>query len=154
SGVLVVGGVPEGQTRDGRTTSPPQAASLPHSVGSRTTLNPVVFVSNANQDSISVIDAGANKREADIEIRVPGFESLRGVMPIGMAMSGGRLLVAEAGINAIGVIDVASRKVIGHIPAGWFPTAIKVYGDTVYVANAKGHGTGPSFNVGSGPKGE
>jgi DNA-binding beta-propeller fold protein YncE len=105
-----------------------------------------IFVSNANQDTITAIDAKTHKRETDFAIRIRGFESLRGVMPIGMAVSPDlkKLLVAEAGINAIGVIDVESRRVIGHIPAGWFPTAIKVFGNTVFVANAKGHGTGPS----------
>ncbi len=105
-----------------------------------------IFVSNANQDSITVIDAKSHKRETDFAIRIRGFDAMRGVMPIGMAASpdSKRLLVAEAGINAIGVIDVESRRVIAHIPAGWFPTAIKVSGDTVFVANAKGHGTGPS----------
>jgi YVTN family beta-propeller protein len=111
-----------------------------------------IFVSNANQDTITVIGAKDHKRETDFPLRIRGFESLRGVMPVGMAVApdGKRLLVAEAGINAIAVIDVASRKVVGHIPAGWFPTAIKTHGDMVYVANAKGHGTGPS----AGPKGE
>lgn len=108
-----------------------------------------IFVSNANQDSITVINARTHKRETDFALRIRGFESLRGVLPVGMAVAPGakKLLVAEAGINAVGVIDVESRKVVGHIPAGWFPSAIKVSGDTVYVANAKGHGTGPSAGL-------
>jgi DNA-binding beta-propeller fold protein YncE len=105
-----------------------------------------VFVSNANQDTISVIDWHTHKRDADIELRIPGFDSFRGVLPVGMALTPNskRLLVAEAGINAIGVIDIEARKVIGHIPTGWFPSAVKASGGTVYVANAKGNGTGPN----------
>lgn len=105
-----------------------------------------IFVSNANQDTISVIDWYTHKREADIVLRIPGFESFRGVLPVGMALTSDskRLLVAEAGINAIAVIDVDARRVMGHIPSGWFPSAVKVSGGTVYVANAKGHGTGPN----------
>jgi hypothetical protein len=57
---------------------------------------------------------------------------------------GRRLLVAEAGINAIGVVDLASNRLIGHIPAGWFPTQVKVFAHTVFVSNGKGHGTGPN----------
>ncbi len=105
-----------------------------------------VFVSNANQDSITVIDARTNTIETEIPIRIPGLENLRGVMPLGMAYQAdsGWLLVAEAGINAVGVIDVSARRVLGHIPASWFPTRVGIDHDTVFVANAKGHGVGPN----------
>jgi DNA-binding beta-propeller fold protein YncE len=108
-----------------------------------------VFVSNANQDTLSVFDAKTRRREPDIALRIPGYEGLRGVLPIGMAATGdGKwLLVAEAGIDAIGVVDIAARAPIGHIPVGWFPTQARVFGDTVYVANAKGNGTGPNANM-------
>lgn len=104
-----------------------------------------VFVSNAGDDSITVIDAHTNRVEAEIPIRIPGLERLRGVLPIGLAYHAGRgwLLVAEAGINAVGVVDVHQRRVLGHIPAAWFPTRVALDGDAVYVANAKGHGVGP-----------
>jgi len=39
------------------------------------------------------------------------------------------LFVAEAGINAVGVIDVKSNQVLGHIPVGWFPSKLKVAPD-------------------------
>jgi DNA-binding beta-propeller fold protein YncE len=103
-----------------------------------------VYVANANQDTISVLDARTGKREPDIPLRMAGFEGFRGVLPIGLTATSKWVLVAEAGINAIGVIDRATRQVIGHIPAGWFPTQVKVQGETVFVANAKGHGTGPN----------
>ncbi len=105
-----------------------------------------VYVSNANQDTVSVIDAHSHARLPDIPLRVPGYESLRGVLPIGMSLTadGKWLLVAEAGINAVGAIDVADRQVLGHIPAGWFPTRVQVSKNSVFVANAKGHGTGPN----------
>ena len=66
-----------------------------------------VFVSNGHNDSITVIDPKTNSVTGQIEIRIPGLEKLRGVLPIGMAYdeSTGWLLVAEAGINAVGVID-------------------------------------------------
>ncbi len=105
-----------------------------------------VFVSNAANDSVTVIDARTNRVEAEIPIRIPGLEQLRGVLPIGMAWheKSGWLLVAEAGINAVGVIDPRQRRVIGHIPAAWFPTRVAVDGDTVFVTNARGHGRGPN----------
>ena len=105
-----------------------------------------VFVSNANQDSITVIDAAAQRVEAEIPIRIAGLETLRGVLPIGMAYheESGWLLVAEAGINAVGIVDTRQRRVAGHLPAGWFPTRVALDRDTVFVASAKGNGVGPN----------
>ena len=105
-----------------------------------------VYVSNAGNDSISVIDAKTNTLTGEIPIRIPGLESLRGVLPIGMAYheKSARLLVAEAGINAVAVIDPREKTVLAHLPAGWFPTRVGVDGDTVFVANAKGGGSAPN----------
>jgi YVTN family beta-propeller protein len=105
-----------------------------------------VFVSNAHNDTITVIDAKTNAVSAEIPIHIPGLENLRGVLPIGMAYheASGWLLVAEAGINAIGVIDTNKLAVVGHVPVGWFPTRVAIHEDNIYVANAKGHGVGPN----------
>ncbi|MDX2150861.1 MAG: alkaline phosphatase family protein [Bryobacteraceae bacterium] len=105
-----------------------------------------IYVSNGHNDSVSIVDAAKLTVAAEIPIRIPKLEGLRGVLPIGLAYHPGRnwLLVAEAGVNAVGVIDIGAGKVIGHIPAAWFPTRIQLDGDTVYVSNAKGHGTGPN----------
>ena len=105
-----------------------------------------VFVANANQDTISVFDARTLQREPDIPLRISRYESLRGILPIGMAFTsdGKRLLVAEAGINAVGVVDLSTRRLIGHISTGWFPSRVQTFGGTIWVANAKGNGTGPN----------
>jgi hypothetical protein len=42
------------------------------------------------------------------------------------------------------VIDPAARQVTGHIPVGWFPTSIAIFDGQIYVASARGTGTGPS----------
>ncbi|MEI9975399.1 MAG: YncE family protein [Ignavibacteriota bacterium] len=67
-----------------------------------------IFVSNSGNDSITIIDPKTNAVLGEVPIRIPGFETLRGVLPIGMAYDekNGWLLVAEAGINAVAVIDV------------------------------------------------
>ena len=71
-------------------------------------------------------------------------------MPAGLALYGQRLYVAEAGINAVAVIDTAANRVLGHLPVGWYPTAAAVSADggLLYVVNTKGKGSGP--NGGSG----
>jgi len=105
-----------------------------------------VYVSNAGNDSVTVIDARTNAVEAEIPIRIAGLETLRGVLPVGMAYheKSGWLLVAEAGINAVGVIDTREGRVIGHIPVGWFPARVEMDGNTVFVTNIRGIGTGPN----------
>jgi len=105
-----------------------------------------IFVANGHNDSITVIDARKLERIEEIPIRVPGLEKLRGVLPIGLAWHepSRRLLVAEAGINAIGVIDPQARRVVGHIPSAWFPTDLTVAGNHVHAVAAKGLGTGPN----------
>ncbi len=105
-----------------------------------------VYVSNAHSDSISIVDPATATVTGEIPIRIPTLEKYRGVLPLGMAWeeSTKRLLVAEAGINAIGVLDPATKSVVAHVPAGWFPVKVIASEGTVYVANAKGRGTGPS----------
>jgi YVTN family beta-propeller protein len=103
------------------------------------------YVADATSDSIIVIDTRARRVESQIPIRIPGLEQLRGILPSGLAFypKSGWLLVAESGINAVGVIDTAAGKVLGHIPAGWYPTRVAIDHDTVYVANLRGDGAGP-----------
>ncbi len=110
-----------------------------------------VFVSSGADDSVAVIDAKSNRLLEEIPIRIPGLENLRGVIPAGLAYyeKSGWLLVAEAGINAIAAIDVASRRVLGHLPTGWYPTRVAISQDTVFVTSARGHGQGPSGQGGS-----
>ncbi len=105
-----------------------------------------IYVSNANQDTITVIDAPSLAVSATVALRIPSLEAYRGLLPIGLALdtANGRLLVAEAGINAIGVVDLLSNKLIAHLPAGWFPTAVAVDRGQMFVASAKGLGTGPN----------
>lgn len=108
-----------------------------------------VFVSDSARDSVTAIDAATNRIEAEIPIRIPGLDSLRGIEPMGMAYdeSTGWLLVAEAGINAVGVLDTQSKRVLGHLPAGWSPTHVLFDHGDVYVANRNGMGAGPSARI-------
>ncbi|MDP3915884.1 MAG: hypothetical protein Q8R96_19325 [Bacteroidota bacterium] len=108
-----------------------------------------VFVSNGTNDNVSVIDIIHDTIAAEIPLKLhPAVKQFRGVIPFGLAISPDqkRLYVAEAGVNAIGVIDVPTLKVIGHIPVGWFPSKLEVTpdGKTLVVSNAKGFGSGPN----------
>jgi DNA-binding beta-propeller fold protein YncE len=119
-----------------------------------------VFISNAVQDSITVLDARTNQVKKTIVLEpAESVKGLRGVLPFGMALSPDekRLYVACAGINAVAVLDAHKGKILGYFPTAWFPARVAVSPDnkTLYVANAKGFGAGP--NAGSkfheGPEG-
>jgi len=108
-----------------------------------------VFVSNGNNDNISVIDIHQDTIKTHIYLKPhEAVKQFRGVIPFGLAVSPDqkRLYVAESGINAIGVIDIPTLKVIGHIPTGWFPSKLQVTPDgrKLVVTNAKGYGSGPN----------
>ena len=105
-----------------------------------------VYVSNSHSDSISVIDASDDRVLGDIVLRVPWLLPLRGFLPAGLAYDPLTkwLLVAEAGVNAVGVIDTNRNVVIGHLPVGLFPTRVGLADGRVWVVNARGRGTGAS----------
>ncbi|MBP6827294.1 MAG: hypothetical protein KA165_12100 [Saprospiraceae bacterium] len=134
-----------------------------------------VFVSNGNNDCVSVIDPVQGKVRQHIFLKpLPQLARYRGVIPFGLALSPDkkRLYVAEAGLNAVAVIDVSSlsslghsslshssseAKVVGHLPVGWFPSKLAVTpdGKHLIVANAKGYGSGPNggYTFKEGPEG-
>ena len=108
-----------------------------------------LFASNGNNDNITVIDIKTDSIVDEIYLKPDeALKHFRGIIPFGLAVSPDekQLFVAEAGINAIGVIDLPSFRVIGHIPAGWFPSKLKVTPDgrNIVVTNAKGYGSGPN----------
>jgi DNA-binding beta-propeller fold protein YncE len=108
-----------------------------------------VFVSNASQDSITVIDARSGKVEENALITpASAVRGLRGVLPFGMALSPNekRLYIACAGINAVAVVETDGMQLQGFIPTAWFPARVAVSADgkTLFVANAKGFGAGPN----------
>jgi len=146
---LLVGEVVEG--------IPAVGGSSPNSVAAADTR---VFVSNGNNDTISVIDPGKDAVVQTIRLTLDKrLKNLRGIIPFGLALSADqrRLFVAEAGINAVAVIDTRDGKVLGHIPTGWFPSKLAVSrdGGSLIVGNAKGFGSGPNGgpDFSAGPEG-
>ncbi|CAN5408448.1 beta-propeller fold lactonase family protein [soil metagenome] len=107
-----------------------------------------LYVSNANNDTVSVFNQETLKPIATIDLTpIPAMRRLRGVIPSAMAISrdGSRLYVCESGLNAVAVIDAKAAKLLGTIPTGWFPNAIALSSDdkTLYVGTQKGLGRGP-----------
>jgi DNA-binding beta-propeller fold protein YncE len=112
-----------------------------------------IYVANGNNDSVSVLDPRtfAERGRIGLSLLRGQDRALRGVQPVGLALSpdGRFLYVAEAGVNAIGVIRVEGKqgRLVGHIPTGWWPSSVQVSADgrTLYVANARGRGAGPNL---------
>lgn len=119
-----------------------------------------IFVSNATQDSVTIINARSEKIEKTILLEpAESVRGLRGVLPFGMALSPDEktLYVACAGINAVAVLDAQKDRVLGYFPTAWFPARVETSpdGKALYVANAKGFGSGPNGgpNFRLGPEG-
>jgi DNA-binding beta-propeller fold protein YncE len=107
-----------------------------------------VYVANATNDTISIIDAAGGSSPKEIALTLPGLERLRGVLPFGLALAADetRLYVACAGLNAVAVLDLATQTLLGYIPAGWFPSVVAITNNdgTLVVSSAKGLGSGPN----------
>ncbi|PKL83938.1 MAG: hypothetical protein CVV24_02590 [Ignavibacteriae bacterium HGW-Ignavibacteriae-3] len=119
-----------------------------------------VFVSNGSNDNISVIDIKKKKVVNTIKLNPDErLKNFRGLIPFGLTLSPDqkRLYVAESGINAVAVIDLNKMSVLGHLPAAWFPAKLKTSrdGKKLFIANAKGFGSGPNAGVNfmRGPEG-
>ncbi len=111
-----------------------------------------IFVSNGNNDNITVIDVKNDSIIKEIYLKPDdAIKQFRGIIPFGLAVTPDetKLFVAESGINSIGVIDLPAFKVTGHIPTGWFPSRLKATPDgrKIIVTNAKGYGSGPNGGI-------
>jgi DNA-binding beta-propeller fold protein YncE len=111
-----------------------------------------LYVARTNDDSLGVVDFDREEQAQRVNlswIRLALSENrfLTGTYPNALVASreGRRLYVAEGGINAVAVLDISdllAPKLIGRIPAGWWPAALAISPDDkfLYVVNAKGIG--------------
>src|SRR5262249_60108804 len=84
-----------------------------------------VYAANANSDTVSVIDAGADRLAATINVGLVAGGP-KGSMPEGLDVSpdGRTLYVALAGDDAVAVVDLDLRRAIGFIPTAWYPSRV------------------------------
>ena len=120
----------------------------------------MLYVALANRDGVAAVRvSGPTMRTAAFyDTRLPG-QAFFGSMPNAVAVSddGGTLYVANSGSNAVAVFDLhappaAKTPMIpaGFIPTEWYPTALAIEGNHLYVATGKGKGT--AANVAPQPK--
>lgn len=111
------------------------------------------YVSNAQNDLISVIHLKKRKISSSIPIRTGTFlDSMRGYMPYGMALDeeNNRLYVACMGLNAVAVINTLKGNTIGFIPTGWGPVKVVWHKPSgmLYITSIRGLGAGPNGGKG------
>jgi len=100
--------------------------------------NFTLYVAVCDEDAVAVIDTRTNTRIANITVgmktaRVHGF----GANPNALLLHGSDLFVSLGGENAIA--RIRNGRVIGYIPAGWYPTGLAMGNDgTLFVSNGKG----------------
>jgi len=127
--------------------------------------NKTLYVALANRDAVAVINVGPGEVHGQFSVkgyfdtRLPG-QSYFGAEPEALAVNGdgSRLYVANAISDAVAVIDTKKLtheavkqgmvEPIGFIPTEWMPMDLafipSAAGGKLYVATAKGKGTGPN----------
>lgn len=115
-----------------------------------------LFVASGSTDRVAVVDTRAKRLVKQLDDPPPEGPA-EGSTPNALLLSrdGKRLFVAEADANAVAIFDLSAVTsndttargndlLAGRIPVGWYPTALALAGDTLWVVNGKGRGTGPN----------
>ncbi len=116
-----------------------------------------MYVALANRDAVAAVNisAGQFSVKGYFDTRLP-HQSYFGAEPEALALSpdGSRLYVANAISDAIAVMDTTKLtpktakqgmvEPIGFLPTEWMPMSMDFAGGKLYVATAKGKGTGPN----------
>src|SRR5664279_4692238 len=120
-----------------------------------------LYVALSNRDAVAAVNVGAGQFSVKgyFDTRLPG-QSYFGAEPEALALNGNgtRLYAANLGSDAIAVMDTGklTTKVakqgmvepVGFIPTEWMPMSMaflpSATSGTLYVATAKGKGTGPN----------
>jgi YVTN family beta-propeller protein len=116
-----------------------------------------LYVALANRDAVAAVNVGEGQLSVKgyFDTRLPG-QSYFGAEPVALALNadGNRLYVANMASDAVAVIDTtkltqkASKQgmvePIGFVPTEWMPISIAFTSGKLYLASAKGKGTGPN----------
>ncbi len=119
----------------------------------------ILYVALSNRDAVAAVNTGQFTVRGYFDTRLPG-QSYFGAEPVALAVNAGgsRLYVANMATDAVAVIDTkkltakAARAAMvepdGFVPTEWMPISMAFIpsgsGGKLYVATAKGKGTGPN----------
>jgi YVTN family beta-propeller protein len=114
--------------------------------------SPRLAVACANTNSVYVLQkqSGAWRVKEKVNVALTPRQPV-GMTPSSLSLSPDkrRMYVACSDANAVAVTDVtaASTKVLGFVPTGWYPTAVRALRDgRLLVLNGKGMGSHPNPN--------
>ncbi|NOS68886.1 MAG: bifunctional YncE family protein/alkaline phosphatase family protein [Verrucomicrobia bacterium] len=106
-----------------------------------------LYVANANSDTVSVINTVTRAVKETILVR-PDPTFPYGSASTGLALSrdGSSLFVTSGGNNAVALVELPNAQhtnsiVQGFLPTDWYPGAVVVDSNHLYVANVKGLGS-------------
>ena len=116
-----------------------------------------MYVALANRDAVAALNVGEGQFSVKgyFDTRLPG-QSYFGAEPEALALNadGSRLYVGNAMTDAIAVMDTHKLtgksakqgmvEPVGFVPTEWMPMAMGFTAGKLYVATAKGKGTGPN----------
>ena len=104
----------------------------------------LLYVANANRNTVTVIDTEKGETVETIWAALHP-QSPSGSTPCSLALTPDEkiLFIANANINTVAVCDVSVRgksRSLGFLPAGWYPTSVRVTSDgkKLLIANGKG----------------
>ncbi len=101
-----------------------------------------LFVANANDNSVSVINTQAGKVIETLNAALfPGAPAGSTSNGLALSVDEKTLYIANADNNCLAVFDVSKpgfSKSKGFIPTGWYPTNVKVIREKIFVTNGKG----------------
>jgi len=106
-----------------------------------------LYVVNSGSDDVSAVSLATDSVVGSFHVRFPGPQGAAarfGSAPTSCAVSGGRLYVTAAGLNAVAVFDLgagagaAAVDPVGLFPTAWYPTKIVADSGRFMVLSAKG----------------
>jgi DNA-binding beta-propeller fold protein YncE len=114
-----------------------------------------LYVALENRDALAAINVARFAVKGFFDTRLPG-QSYFGAEPVAVAVNadGSRIYVANMATDAVAVIDPAKLTLktskqgmaepAGFVPTEWMPISMAFTGGKLFVASAKGKGTGPN----------
>lgn len=112
-----------------------------------------VYVSECDSDRVAVYAPRGLRLITRIAVGNDTRTHLLGVSPNALFAQNDLIFVSLAAANSVAVIR--DDRVVGRMPAGWYPTDVAALGEDLYVLNGKGEGAhpNPDFRYPQGSRG-
>src|SRR3984893_7027463 len=142
----------------------PQDPIAPGSHPTALVLSPdekILYVALSNADLIAAVSVGDGRPFHYFSTNAPA-QNYAGSQPTALARSsdGKFLFAADSALDAVAVFDTAAldpgasgdpgnpQTALGFVPTDWYPSALAVHGEDLFIATAKGKVSGPNTAMG------